>query len=101
MTGQSCIGKLKPASYIVLCDRGTLPPPTKKIPIKPFQIGGIQIQNLNFNCACDENRHCKMIPYQQVANAWAFSKGSPYFEVINYQLTLLKEAGLFENLMLR
>ena len=42
-----------------------------------------------------------MITYQQVANAWAFAKGSPYFEVINYQLTLLKEAGLFENLMLR
>ena len=54
--GQSCIWKLKPALYIVLCDLGTLPPPTKNIPMKPFQIGGIQIQNLNFNCACNENR---------------------------------------------
>ena len=49
----------------------------------------------------NENRHCKMITYQQIANTWAFARGSPYFEVINYQLTLMNEAGLFENLMLR
>ena len=31
--------------------------------------------------------------------AWAFPKGSPYIEIINHQLTQMKETGLMKKLI--
>jgi hypothetical protein len=31
--------------------------------------------------------------------AWAFPKGSPYYDIINHQIFMMKESGLMKNLM--